>query len=162
MQVTIRPLQEQDAYMSVRWRNDPEVFKYTGNTYDHEITIESELGWMRRVIANPNDYRCAILVEDVYVGNIYLTDIDSESAEYHIFIGNKDYWGKGVAKQASCLLLDYAFNILNLKFVHLSVRKENYAAVKLYEKLGFCVEKEEGKWLFMSIKGGHDLHCIER
>ena len=142
--------------MSVQWRNDPEVFKFTGNTYDHEITIESELKWIRKVIANPNDYRCAILVDGVYVGNIYLTDIDKETAEYHIFIGNKDYWGKGVAKQASCLLLDYAFNKLNLESVHLSVRKENNAAVKLYEKLGFYIDKEEGKWLHMLVKA---LRC---
>lgn len=151
MQVAIRPLKEQDAYTSVQWRNDPEVFKYTGNTYDHEITIESELGWIRKVIANPNDYRCAILADGVYVGNIYLTDIDKETAEYHIFLGNKDYWGKGIAKQASCLLLDHAFKTLNLKCVHLRVRKENDAAVKLYESLGFCVEKEDDNWLFMSI-----------
>ena len=151
MQVTIRPLQEQDAYTSVRWRNDPDVFKYTGNTYDHEITIESELGWIRRVIANPNDYRCAILVDGIYVGNIYLTDIEGEAAEYHIFIGNKDYWGKGVAKHASCLLLDYAFNVLSLKRVHLRVRQENISAIKLYKKLGFCVDyKVEGQ-LVMSI-----------
>ena len=154
MQVIIRPLQEQDAYTSVQWRNDPEVFKYTGNTYDHKITIEAELGWIRKVIVNPNDYRCAILVDGVYVGNIYLTDIDEETAEYHIFIGNKGYWGKGVAKQASCLLLDYAFNTLNIKTVHLRVRKENTVAVKLYEKLGFCIEKEEGKWAVMSIMKG--------
>ena len=159
MQVIIRPLQEQDAYTSVQWRNDPEVFKYTGNTYEHIITIESERGWIRRVIANSNDYRCAILVDGVYVGNIYLTDIDGETAEYHIFIGNKDYWGKGVAKQASFLILDYAFAVLNLKSVHLSVRKENDVAVKLYEKLGFCAEKEDEKWLYMSIKNGeHNLH----
>ncbi len=151
MQVTIRPLQEQDAYTSVLWRNDPEVFKYTGNTYDHEITIESELGWIRKVMATPNDYRCAILADDVYVGNIYLTDINKDSAEYHIFLGNKDYWGKGVAKQASGLLLDYAFDKLNLESVHLSVRKENIAAVKLYEKLGFRIKSENDDWFYMSI-----------
>ena len=154
MQVTIRPLQEQDAYTSVKWRNDPEVFKYTGNTYDHEITIDSELAWIRKVMANHNDYRCAILVDDVYIGNIYLTDIDGETAEYHIFIGNKDYGGKGDAKQASFLLLDYAFSILNLKSVHLSVKKENNAAFKLYKKLGFCVKREEGEGVFMSINRG--------
>ena len=27
MKVTIRPLVESDAYTSVKWRNDPEVFK---------------------------------------------------------------------------------------------------------------------------------------
>lgn len=75
------------------------MFKFTGNTYRHEITIDNELEWIRKVIANTNDYRCAILVEEVYVGNIYLTDIQEGKAHYHIFIGNKNYWGKGVAKK---------------------------------------------------------------
>ncbi len=30
MQVAIRPLQESDAYTSYKWRNDNEVFKFTG------------------------------------------------------------------------------------------------------------------------------------
>ena len=30
MYVTIRPLQVEDAYTSVKWRNDTDVFKYTG------------------------------------------------------------------------------------------------------------------------------------
>ena len=70
MNVTIRPLVEEDAYTSVKWRNDSEVFKFTGNTYKHEIKIENELEWIRKVMANPADYRCAILADDVYVGNI--------------------------------------------------------------------------------------------
>ena len=42
MNVSIRPLQIEDAHTSVMWRNDPDVFKYTRNTYNHIITIESE------------------------------------------------------------------------------------------------------------------------
>lgn len=151
MNVTIRPLQEQDAYFSVKWRNDPEVFKYTGNTYKNEITLETELNWIRKVMANENEYRCAIMADDVYVGNIYLTDITEESAHYHIFIGNKEYWGKGVAKKASKLILNYAFGALKLKFVCLRVKKENTSALHLYKKLGFIEENENGDWIEMNL-----------
>lgn len=154
MQVTIRPLEEQDAYVSVKWRNDPEVFKYTGNTYDHEITIESEINWIRKVIKNNEigkDYRCAILADGEYVGNIYLTDIDGLTANYHIFIGNKGYWGKGVAKQASVIIIEYAFVQLGLKYVELRVRKDNLLANRLYLKLGFNSISDDGKWLTMRI-----------
>lgn len=149
MEVAIRPLREEDAYTSVKWRNDPEVFKFTGNTYKNEIKIENELEWIHKVVANPNDYRCAILADGVYVGNIYLTDIDGKAANYHIFIGNKEYWGKGVAKKASLLILDYAFNTLKLETVKLKVRKENTSAFMLYKKLGFEVENEENVWISM-------------
>ena len=146
MEIIIRPLVEEDAYTSVKWRNDPDVFKYTGNTYDHEITIESELDWIRRVMNNPNDYRCAIIADNTYVGNIYLTDIDGVSAHYHIFIGNKDYWGKGVAKKASKQIIDYAFGSLGLKRIILRVRKDNVRAIRLYHSLGFSITENDSKW----------------
>lgn len=155
MNVTIRPLQEQDAYTSVKWRNDPEVFKYTGNTYKNEITLETELNWIRKVMANKNEYRCAILADDIYVGNIYLTDITRESAHYHIFIGNKDYWGKGVAKKASEQILNYAFHVLKLQTVCLRVKKQNEIAFHLYKKLGFAGKKKDDDWIEMEIESKH-------
>lgn len=151
MDVIIRPLQEQDAYTSVKWRNDPEVFKYTGNTYKNEITLETELNWIRKVMANRNEYRCAILADNIYVGNIYLTEITKASAYYHIFIGNKDYWGKGVAKKASEQILNYAFCTLKLPTVYLRVKKQNRAAFYLYKKLGFIKKREDEDWIEMSI-----------
>ena len=151
MQVTIRPLKEEDAYTSVKWRNDPEVFKYTGNTYDHEITIDSELAWIRKVMANHNDYRCAILADGVYVGNIYLTDISDGCATYHIFIGDKNYWGKGVARKASLQIIDYGFKELKLDKIVLEVRKQNERAVKLYLSLGFVILDENEEWIEMEI-----------
>ena len=151
MEIRIRPLVEEDAYTSVKWRNDPDVFKYTGNTYDHEITIESELDWIRRVMNNPNDYRCAIIADNTYVGNIYLTEIDGVSAYYHIFIGNKDYWGRGVAKEASKQIIDYAFGSLGLKRIILRVRKDNVRAIRLYHSLGFSITENDSKWNTMIL-----------
>jgi len=150
MKVSIRPLKEEDAYTSVKWRNDPEVFKYTGNTYAHNITIESELAWIRKVIANPHDYRCAIIVDGVYVGNIYLTEINDGVAHYHIFIGDKSYWGKGVAKLASLQIIEYGFRTLNLNQIILRVKSMNLSACNLYKALGFNEVQSDGEWITMS------------
>lgn len=151
MEVRIRPLIVDDAYTSVRWRNDSEVFKYTGNTYGHEITIESELEWIRKVISNDSDYRCAILVDNNYVGNIYLTDICDGIGHYHIFIGDKSYWGKGVAKKASKQIIEYGFNKLGLTEIRLRVRRANKAAMRLYASLGFREVIEDEDMVAMSL-----------
>lgn len=137
MDVQIRRLEVKDAYTSVAWRNDKAVFKYTANTYAHEVTVESELGWIKKVLSNANEYRCAILADGVYVGNIYLTDITETSAAYHIFIGEKEYWGKGVGRKASIIILNYAFKDLKVGKVTLNVNAKNVSAIRLYEKLGF-------------------------
>lgn len=151
MEVTIRPLQQSDAYISYKWRNDPEVFKYTGAVYQNEISLETELEWINKVIQNKDEFRCAILVDGVYVGNIYLTGITTSSADYHIFIGNRYYWGKGVARQASELILKHAFDELKLQNVKLRVNVQNIKALKLYEGLGFVKYRVENNWVYMSI-----------
>lgn len=151
MEVTIRPLKIEDAYTSVKWRNDPQVFKYTGNTYDHAITLQEELTWIKKVIQVEDEYRCAILVDNQYVGNIYLTHIHNGKAEYHIFLGEKTIWGRGVAKRASLLILKYAFDVLKLYQVNLGVRLKNERAIELYKKLGFQETSRNEEWMYMSI-----------
>ena len=151
MNVTIRPLQESDAYTSVKWRNDPEVFKYTGNIYSCEITIDNELEWIRKVICNPNEYRCAILADGIYVGNIYLTDINDEEAEYHIFIGERSFWGKGIARLASEKIIEYGFTQLHLNCIKLRVRAENKRAYSLYQTLGFIEVESDDTWISMRL-----------
>lgn len=151
MKVSIRPLKETDAFTSYKWRNDPEVFKYTGNVYTEEITLQSELEWINRVILNQDEYRCAIMVDGEYVGNTYLTGIKEGKAWFHIFIGNKDYWGKGIAKVASSIMIDYAFNNLNLNAVSLSVHEDNASAIGLYSGLGFQSTKKMSNRIIMEI-----------
>ena len=90
----------------------------------------------------------------MYVGNIYLTDINGESAEYHIFIGEKNYWGKGVAEEASRQILKYGLCERGFKYVYLHVRKDNVRAVQLYNKLGFVPIENEDNWIKM-IKQRH-------
>lgn len=106
---------------------------------------------MREVMANHNDYRCAISADEVYVGNIYLTDIGGGSATYHIFIGDKNYWGKGIAREASRQIIDYGFKELNLDKIVLEVKKLNERAVKLYLSLGFVILDENEEWIEMEI-----------
>ena len=102
-------------------------------------------------MANHNDYRCAISADEVYVGNIYLTDIGGGSATYHIFIGDKNYWGKGIAREASRQIIDYGFKELNLDKIVLEVKKLNERAVKLYLSLGFVILDENEEWIEMEI-----------
>lgn len=151
MEVQIRPLIPEDAYTSVNWRNDPEVFKYTGNRYDHVITIESELEWIHRVISNPLDYRCAIIADGTYVGNIYLTDIKDGKANYHVFIGEKSVWGKGVARKASEAIIKYGKENLKLTSIKLKVRPQNERAYKLYTKLGFKEIDRDDTYISMEL-----------
>lgn len=135
--VYIRPLQTEDAQISYQWRNDPEIWKFTGRRPDRPITPQIEAEWLEKVLKDPSAKRFAIIVDDTYVGNIQLTNITDESAEYHIFIGERSFWGKGVAQLATALILRFANDVLKLNTVYLSVDPLNVAAIRVYSKCGF-------------------------
>ncbi len=56
-----------------------------------------------------------------------------------IFIGEKSFWNQGIKLEATSLLLDFAFNILHLHNVYLSVMSHNNRAIRCYEKIGLKV-----------------------
>lgn len=144
--VVIRPLEISDAEVSWKWRNDEVVWKFTGSKPQNKITLEVELEWIKKVINEENSKRFAILVDDIYVGNIQLTNIQKgETGEYHIFIGNKEYWNKGIAKYATSQIIKYAKNILNLKKLFLYVNPNHLHAIKLYNKCKFVKVSDEVK-----------------
>lgn len=150
MKITIRPLEEKDAHTSVKWRNIPEIWQHTGSAPDHEITLNEEQQWIQRVIADASSRRFAIEADGVYVGNVYLTDIHDGVADYHIFIGDTAYWGKGVARKASELIIAYGQNELGLRAIELEVKPGNAAAHHLYASMGFAeVSKAENGFIRM-------------
>lgn len=135
MNVFIRKLKVEDAEVSWRWRNDPEIWKLSGRKWNNTVTKEIEAAWIEKVMTNVNEVRFAICVEEGH--NVQLTNIGQNKAEYHIFIGDKTYWGKGVASLATGLLLDYARKKLQLEKIYLVVHKNNKVTQALYRKHGF-------------------------
>jgi RimJ/RimL family protein N-acetyltransferase len=80
-----------------------------------------------------------ILHGETPVGTINLSGIDlaMRAADYGILIGDDAARGHGVAQAASALVLDHAFDALGLETVKLELFRDNAAAMRLYDKLGF-------------------------
>lgn len=149
--ILIRPLEKEDSEISWHWRNDEEIWKYTGSRPNISVTSEIEREWIEKFLLDPSSRRFAITIDDIYVGNIQLTNINKVDAEYHIFIGNKNYWGKGIAYSATQQIIRYAKNVLNLEKIYLKVKCENNKAVRLYESCGFKVISKIQDEITMSL-----------
>ena len=139
----LRSIEESDAnetYLS--WINDSEVTKgLEKGTYPS--SMNDLVNYLKSVINNPSVIMFAVCVENgEHIGNIKLDRINSISrtAEMGLMIGSKAHWGKGLGKEMCQLVLDYAWNELNLRKISLTVYGNNPNAVRLYEKLGFKVE----------------------
>src|SRR5699024_9593925 len=75
------------------------------------------------------------------VGIVELVSIDwrHRNAEFTIIIA-PEHQGKGYARPATQLAIDYGFYTLNLHKLYLFVDKINDKAIRVYEKAGFQVE----------------------
>jgi len=78
------------------------------------------------------------------IGVCGLTWIDwkNRNAEVSIYIGSKEWQGKGAATDSLKILIKYGFETLNLHRIYAIIFDFNKPSVKLFEKCGF---KFEGK-----------------
>lgn len=142
--IYLRALEPDDYKVSVHWRNDDSVTSLLGGG-KYFVSNEIEKQWVQNTINQNKDIKLAICTtdENLYIGNVYLTNIDyiSRKAHSHILIGNHDFWNDGYGTEAMRLLLDYAFNHKNLRRIEALVLDDNIASQKMHEKLGY---KKEG------------------
>lgn len=138
--VRIRPITLADTDLIIKWRNSDAVRQ--NFIYQKLFTKESHETWMKTMV-EPG-HVAQFIIEDIRtgtpVGSVYLRDIDTanEKAEFGIFLG--DFRGKGYGTEATKLILQYAFETLNLHRVFLRVFADNTGAIRSYEKAGFVFE----------------------
>jgi len=151
-QICLRSLLEKDLMILHKWINDPEVIQYT-NVF-RPISEMEQKEWFYSLHKNKNQHIFAIesKAKERIIGTCGLYDIDpvSRKAELRIKIGDKEYWGHGTGTNAVKLLVEFGFSSLNLKKIWLKVMKDNIRAVKSYKKVGFIIEGELTKDMFIN------------
>jgi RimJ/RimL family protein N-acetyltransferase len=73
------------------------------------------------------------------IGITGLRDIDHQhgTAEFVIFIGEKDGWGRGYGTETAVLMLEYGFSALGLRNIMLRVYDFNVRGMRAYLRAGF-------------------------
>ncbi len=160
--VTLRPLSLEDvndAY--VGWLNDAEVCQFNSH-HVYPYTRELAIAYVTKIRSEKRDLVLAIIARGSgeHIGNISLQNIHplNRSAEYAIIIGDKEYWGKGIAKEASHLILKHGFEQLNMHRIYCGTSTENMPMQKLAAALGF---KQEGIRREAMYKNGSFVDVIE-
>jgi len=136
--VKLRTPQFQDADRSYKWFADPEITRYLPLAGRGKLPMDAIREFIVRVSRSDSpELAVSIEAEGEYIGCGGLRNIDCESAELSIIIGEHRFQGRGIAHEAAMLLLGHAFRTLGLKTVWLIVRGDNQRALKLFERLGF-------------------------
>ena len=140
----LRPLEAPDLdgpYLD--WINDYSVTRFLeAGLFPN--TREGLEQYVRSVSQNPQNVMLAIIDKDTdkHIGNIKLGPINwiHRFADIGILIGEKGSWGKGYATEAIKLVVDYAFNKLNLHKLTAGSYDVNLGSVRAFMKAGFAEE----------------------
>lgn len=152
--IYLRAFNFDDYKTSILWRNDDAIWNQLGGV-KYYVSEGYEKKWIEEAIFDSRNIRLAVCLKDsdTYIGNVYITDINTTSrcGESHVFIGDKKLWGQGLATEAYNMLLDYVFNERAFHRVVAYVLEDNIASCKLHEKCGY---KKEGVLRESVFKGG--------
>ena len=138
--VYLSPVDPDDAPIFTRWLADLEVTKYL--TMSHLIlSLTSEKDFLTKMATGNDNFTIVDAATDKPLGACGFVGPDPihRTAEIGIFLGEKEFWGRGYGTDALNLLLDFGFNVRNFHNILLRVKAFNVRAIKSYEKAGFRV-----------------------
>jgi RimJ/RimL family protein N-acetyltransferase len=127
----------------VIWLNDRDVNRWFDD-YQNGTTIEAQTAWFDKYEQDESRDFLTILADSQPIGVVGLTHIDlkNQQAELFIMIGDANYRGRGIGRQAVEQIIRHAFQGLKLHRVCLHVSALNELAIRCYRAAGF---EEEGR-----------------
>jgi RimJ/RimL family protein N-acetyltransferase len=149
--VVLRPLEPADIDTMYPWHLDYALDIYSSWGRPRSLA-HFQKRWEEKLMDPPDDMiTFGIETEGCLVGRLQLAliDLDNQKAMVGIVLGDRSAWGKGIAKRALIIGLDYAFTVTNLQKICAEVYGFNERSQKLFEGLGF---QKEG------VLRSHEVH----
>lgn len=156
----LSPCSLEDAEKWTEWDNDLEVTIPLGDEAYTPYSLEKMQDIIGEVMEQQSHIFSIVDLEtDTPIGRCLLFDIDqvNRRAMLGIVIGEKEYWNKGYGQEATKLLLDYGFNLLNLHNIMLGTFSFNERAIACYRRVGF---QEIGRRREARIVGGKKYDLV--
>jgi len=122
--------------LSWKWLKDKELRHLISAT---DISKDEQLIWYNNLKIKTDYLIWGINANHKPVGVTGLKKITKTDCEYWGYIGEREYWGKGIGVKIMELLENLARG-KGLQSIWLKVNKDNIRAIKLYEKMMYRVE----------------------
>lgn len=126
----------------LKWLNDLEVVSSIGSVELLEPKKENFVDESFKRFTSENTLGFFIQYDKEFIGTAKIDKINlhNSSAEIGIMIGEKSYWGKGIATEVYQLLIDYSFNELKINRLWGGCTALNTGMKKVFIKTGFIQE----------------------
>ncbi len=156
----LSPPASEDAELWASWFNDPDVTLPLGDEAYVSFGLEKAREEVQETIRQQSHVFSIVDRHSERVigrGLLFSVNAVDRSAMLGIVIGEKSCWGQGYGQEATRLLLDYAFNLLNLHSVMLGAFAFNERALAVYRKVGF---REIGRRREARLIGGRTYDVV--
>lgn len=129
--------------------NDYNIAKYIGHTFPHPYgrdDAKSFQEYAKNAWEKDSEYVWGIFMGGEYMGNIGVgVDYDNEIVKNLGYWLGKKYEGNGYMSRAVKLMVDFSFNILNVRKIEAGVFEGNIGSAKVLSKNGFVLEGIKNK-----------------
>src|SRR5690554_7071360 len=162
--ISLALLEREHLQRRVLFLNDPEVQKTLN--FDFPTSLSKTEAWFSKNVLASN--RVDFVFKDsetssiIGFGGFINIDHKTSKAELYIFIGDKNYWGKGFGRDGYKLLVNYGFRELGLNRIYLHQLADNAKAIKATEALGWHVEGllRQDMWSHGQLKDQYILSIL--
>lgn len=124
---------------SWEWLNDKEIKDITMTP---DFTKEQQEKFFNSLPGRTDYLIKGILYDSVPVGACGMKNITEKDAEVWTYLGEKEFWGKGIGKEITKFLIQWAKD-KGLESIYWKTYEWNERAKSLYIKSGCTIEKVE-------------------
>ncbi len=140
--IKLRAIEKEDLPLIAKWRSDPEVYHYLFE--NDPISLTQQEKWYENLLKSDTDKIFMISTKDdtpIGIIGLYKIDWRSKNAEWGFYIGDRKNRLGGYAPEAEYLLIEYAFEHLNLNKLWCRTFEFNKKVLSMHRSFNF---KEEG------------------
>ncbi|UOQ44329.1 GNAT family N-acetyltransferase [Halobacillus salinarum] len=135
-------LSDEDLHILTNWYTDSRFLRRFDALPPKPKSFATLQEWRDQASKDNNHFLFAMREAHKFIGYVELEGIlwSQRNGWVTIGIGEELNQGKGYGTEAMELIMEYAFQELNLHRLQLTVFEYNTAAIRMYEKLGFTRE----------------------
>jgi ribosomal-protein-alanine N-acetyltransferase len=142
--IDLVPLNSDNINMYVKWENDPKVRIYARNI------IPKTAEEMKKLFEPPEGRMLKKEIsfevwhkkdkKSIGFGEVAEIDWYRQMGWLGLIIGESDYWRQKIGEEVTALMVEYAFNELNLFKIYAGINSANIGSWRCAEKNGFTRE----------------------
>lgn len=147
----LREIDLTDAEDIVKWRSNPEAFKFFKNP--HKVTLEEHLNWFNNNYmsnARRHDWICMAEGSQQKLGVFGIVE-DGNIVEINYLLA-PEAQGQGYATEVLSALVNYAKEKCHAGEVIAEIHKDNLPSARVAQKLGFELKDTQGTFNIYSLE----------